>query len=104
MTHKAVDSINSGQEKTMSTSEEISEAGAVLQSIVKAVSKINNMNIQIATAAEEQAAVSDSISDNIHSISNLSQGAVARVDKNLQAAQQLQTMSEDLSQHISVFK
>ena len=104
VTHKAVDSINSGQEKTMSTSEEISEAGAVLQSIVKAVSKINNMNIQIATAAEEQAAVSDSISDNIHSISNLSQGAVARVDKNLQAAQQLQTMSEDLSQHISVFK
>ena len=104
VTSKAVDSINSGQEKTLSTSGEISEAGQVLQSIVSAVSKINNMNIQIATAAEEQAAVSDSISENIHSISELSQGAVNRVDSNLRAAKQLQAMSEDLGQHISVFK
>jgi len=104
VTNKAVDSINSGQQKTSTTTEEIRAAGEVLESIVASVSKINNMNIQIATAAEQQAAVADSITENIHSISNLSQGAVSRVDNNLKAAEQLQGMSKDLIGDISAFR
>ncbi len=104
VTAKAVGTINEGQQRTHATSDEISEAGKVLESIVEDVAKISNMNLQIATAAEEQASVADSISENISSLSNLSQDAVSKVESNLQASEQLQSMSNDMNQDINVFK
>ena len=104
VTGKAVDTINVGQQRTNETSDEITEAGKVLERIVEDVAKISNMNLQIATAAEQQASVADSISENINSLSNLSQDAVSKVESNLKASQQLQSMSNDMNQNIGSFK
>lgn len=104
VTGKAVSSINTGQEQTDQTSEEIIEAGSALDTIVGAVSQISNMNIQIATAAEEQAAVADSISENISKISESSNQSVERVSDNQAFAQQFQEMSEELDQQINVYR
>lgn len=104
VTGKAVSSINSGQERTIETAEKINEAGTALHSIVDSVSKISNMNMQIAAAAEQQAAVADSVSDNIASISRLSDNAVVEVDSNLNAAKKLQSMSKEINQSIVIYK
>ena len=104
VTAKAVGTINDGQQHTHKISEQISAAGEVLQSIVEDVAKISNMNLQIATAAEEQASVADSISENISSLSNLSEDAVSKVKSNLKASEQLQPMSNDMNQNINQFK
>jgi methyl-accepting chemotaxis protein len=49
------------QERSQETVQEASHIAASLDSMVMAVSTINDMNIQIATAAEEQHAVSEEI-------------------------------------------
>ena len=104
VTGKAVSSINTGQEQTDKTSEEIIEAGGALDTIVGAVSSISSMNIQIATAAEQQAAVADSISENISNISDSSTQSVEKVTSNQAFAQQFQSMSEDLDKQINVYR
>ena len=104
VTGKAVDTINVGQQRTNETSDEITEAGKVLERIVEDVARISNMNLQIATAAEQQASVADSISENIASLSKLSEDAVSKVESNLKASQQLQSMSNDMNQNIGSFK
>ncbi len=104
VTGKAVSSINTGQEQTDKTSEEIIEAGGALDTIVGAVSSISSMNIQIATAAEQQAAVADSISENISNISDSSTQSVEKVTSNQAFAQQFQSMSEELDKQINVYR
>ncbi len=104
VTGKAVSSINTGQQQTDQTSEEIVQAGSALDTIVGAVSQISNMNIQIATAAEEQAAVADSISVNISNISDSSNQSVERVSSNQAFARQFQAMSEELDSQINVYR
>ncbi len=73
---KAVDVIYQGQESAVHGVEEANNAGEVFNSMTKAVNTITSMTTQIATAAEEQSAVSEEINRNIISISNLSESTV----------------------------
>jgi len=104
VTSHAVNNITAGQENTSRTAEEIDKAGQALQDIVNAVSKISDMNAQIATAAEEQSVVAESISKNIVSISDLSQDTVDKIESNQAAATNLQDISGALNDNISIYR
>ncbi|MDQ1363793.1 MAG: methyl-accepting chemotaxis protein, partial [Pseudomonadota bacterium] len=69
---------------------QVTQAGASLDSITRAVATINDMNAQIASAAEEQSAVADEINRNIVNISQ-------STEQSGQGAHQTAIASEDLA-------
>ena len=87
----AVDAISQGQSKAHDSVDNASNAGNALNEITNSVATITSMNIQIATASEEQSAVAEEINQNVVSISHVA-------DENAQASNQLSTSSDDLAQ------
>ncbi|MBO1520065.1 methyl-accepting chemotaxis protein [Oceanisphaera pacifica] len=79
----AENKMKQSQELAAQTSVDASEANEVLARIREAITRINDMNLQIATAAEEQSATSEEINQNTTNIRDISQhvasGAVAQV-------------------------
>ncbi|TNI77436.1 methyl-accepting chemotaxis protein [Aeromonas sobria] len=68
---QAVDVMQASEERSQETVQEASHIASSLDSMVMAVSTINDMNIQIATAAEEQHAVSEEINKNLVAIQQI---------------------------------
>ncbi|OXY81905.1 methyl-accepting chemotaxis protein [Oceanimonas doudoroffii] len=68
-----------------STTTDAAEANEVLSRIREAIAQINDMNLQIATAAEEQSATSEEINQNTTNIRDISQdvanGALEQLNK-----------------------
>ncbi|OXS16039.1 chemotaxis protein [Zobellella denitrificans] len=79
----AENKMKQSQELAAQTSVDAAEANEVLARIRQAISHINDMNLQIATAAEEQSATSEEINQNTTNIRDISQdvasGAIAQV-------------------------
>lgn len=67
----AVDTMDNGRASTQDTVKQISAAGDALSSITEAVNQIRDMNNQIASAAEEQTAVTAGVKDNVDTINDL---------------------------------
>ncbi len=83
-----------GRNRTRSTVEQAAKAGVSLETITQAVSTIVEMNMQIASAAQEQTAVAEEINRNIVNISEVS-------DQTAHATQQLSQSSAELS-HLAI--
>lgn len=89
--HEAVEAMKSGREQTVASVQQASLAGSALESITHSVTSINDMNTQIASAAEEQSAVADEI--------NRSTSAIMQVvEENVGNAQQVENNSQELMQ------
>lgn len=86
---EAVEAMNHSTEKTESSVQRATSAGQALEDIAKIVSKISDMNTQIATAAEEQSAVAEEINNNITAINELSQGTADEAYHNGEISQKL---------------
>ncbi|MBL1260333.1 MAG: methyl-accepting chemotaxis protein [Thiotrichaceae bacterium] len=89
-TQDAVSAMESGKEKANASVEQAKKAANSLTEITHMVSKINDMNTQIASAAEEQTAVAEEINQNILSVNTITQ-------QNSQGAQQTENASRNLS-------
>jgi methyl-accepting chemotaxis protein len=85
----AVEAMEQGTEKTESSVQRAAAAGQALDDIAKAISKINDMNTQIATAAEEQSAVAEEINSNVAAINELGQGTADEAYRNGEISQKL---------------
>ena len=86
---KAADSMTRGQARTREAVGRAAEAGEALTAIAESVARITDMNVQVASAVEEQAAVAEEINRNI---SNISQSTEART----RLAKSTTRQSEDL--------
>ena len=95
--HAAVDAIAQGEEKARASVDNASSAGDALNQITQSVDNITSMNIQIATASEQQSVVVGDINQNVVSISQVA-------DKNEQASNQLTSSSEGLADLASELK
>lgn len=80
------------------------EAGKALQSIACVVDNIKNMNLQIATAAEEQSATADEINRNIVNISTFAHDTAAGAEQSSQAADELTHLATQLDEIVQRFK
>ena len=78
-TVQAVAAVEGGRSKAESSVERARKAGHMLAEISEAVERINEMNTQIATAAEEQSRVVGTINENVVRISDIA-------DRNAQGA------------------
>lgn len=86
-----------GVEQTLRTTES-------LQSIVQAISVINNMGAQIASAAEEQSAVSEEISRSITAINDLTTETTDGAQQTTQASQEVARLATELQGLVGRFR
>ncbi|WP_255374879.1 methyl-accepting chemotaxis protein [Oleiphilus sp. HI0079] len=100
----AVDAMANSRDKAQETVSQASEAGAALDNITGAVTRIKDMNRQIATAAEEQSAVAEEINRNIVNIDNISSNTVISIQKTNEIGQDLTEMSSELEVLVGKFK
>ncbi len=70
----------------------------------KTINNVNGMNIQIASAAEEQAAVVQEINRNSHSVNELSGKNVDASSQVSSASEQIEAISKQVLVEISYFK
>ena len=100
----AVAAMDSSQEKAQTTVEHATSAGSSLESITSKVKSITQMNFQIATAAEEQSAVSEDINRNIVEISQIAEQSVAGSQQTASASNGLSEIAKELENLVTQFK
>lgn len=100
----AVNVIERNVERTNKTSEQANKAGVALDTIASAVANISNMNIQIASAVEEQAAVAEDTSHNVTNIHNISEETNKGSEENARVSKAMQDVANELKGLISEFK
>ncbi len=89
--HDAVEVMNVSQSRAGETVNHANQAGDALNSIAGSVERINDMNLQIASAAEEQSSVAEEINQNVVRIADIAQDTSTSM-------QQIASSSEDLAQ------
>ncbi|MEW6990566.1 bacteriohemerythrin [Colwelliaceae bacterium 6441] len=84
------------QEYANSSVEQVKQAGESLSSIATSVNGINDMSLQIATAAEEQSCVAEEIAQSIVTISDVADSAASGAKTLALAGSQLSAMSKEM--------
>ena len=101
---QAVEVMQASEDRSQETVQEASHIASSLDSMVMAVSTINDMNIQIATAAEEQHAVSEEINKNLVAIQQIvSELTSAAVESN-STTRDLASTGDKLRKLVSQFR
>ena len=103
-TSSAVAVMEQGREKTDQSVEHIVQAGERLATITSAVESINDMNLQIATAADEQSKVAEEMSHSITGISHVSEDTAQGAQHTADASHQLAELSMQLQNLVGRFK
>jgi len=103
-TKAAVIAMDSSRNQAQAGVEKISIAGDALSTIVSGIEHINDMNAQIASAAEEQSAVSEEINQNVVKISEIATTSAANSVQTQNASEELSRLSVDLQDLVSQFK
>jgi len=100
----AVDTMEKSRGGAQTTVTFARETEAVLSAIKTSVSEVNDLNLQIATAAEEQSQVAEEINKNVIRINEMTDLTVSTMAQVERCSDELKTGSADLQQKISFFK
>ena len=101
---RAVEVMEQSREQSQSAVEYAARSGDALRTISDAVQKISQMSAQIASAAEEQRAVSEEINRNIVHINDLAEQTASGAEETATASQDLSRMASDLQGLVMQFK
>ncbi len=100
----AVASMHSGQAATGTGVASSQRTGESLTAITGQVERISDMNHQVATATEEQTAVTEEINRNVQGISDLARATAGEVRSGRQECQVLRGLADDLARQMGGFK
>jgi len=103
-TQNAVSVMIESQELARHSVDEAARAGASLEVITTAVGSISDMNIQIASAAEEQSSVAEEMNNNITSVSSIGEQNAAAANQTTASSEELSRMASHLQELILRFK
>jgi methyl-accepting chemotaxis protein len=92
------------RQRSVSCVDQASRAGSALEQITAAVEKISSMNTQIASAAEEQSAVTDEINHHISTISGITDTNSTRANSCTEISSRLAALADELVHKVGVFK
>lgn len=84
--------------------QQAASAGNVLEAVLESVARIADMNTQIASAAEEQSAVTEEIDRNIINIRDVANQTVISVQQTTQTSTELASTAGDLKQLVERFR
>jgi len=100
----AAEVMHRGRAQVDSSVLQAQQAGSSLTSITSAVASISDMNTQIASAAEQQSAVSDEISQNVVNINQVADRVTESASQTAQASSQLAHLAVGLQSLVGQFK
>lgn len=100
----AVASMHSGQAATGTGVAASQRTGTSLTAITDQVERISDMNHQVATATEEQTAVTEEINRNVQGISDLARATAGEVRSGREECQALRGLADDLARQMGGFK
>ncbi|SDQ64435.1 MULTISPECIES: methyl-accepting chemotaxis protein [unclassified Pseudomonas] len=103
-TSEAVTAMLSSSELVHTTLDVAQRAGEALEAITRSISQINERNLMIASATEEQALVAREVDRNLVGIRNLSEQVLLGAQHTDSAGQDLAQMAGSLSQTVARFK
>ncbi|WP_395501760.1 methyl-accepting chemotaxis protein [Ectopseudomonas mendocina] len=103
-TDRAVSAMQSSNGRARSTLEVAQAAGVALEQIAQAISSINERNLVIASASEEQAQVAREVDRNLVNIRDLSMQTSAGANQTSAASQELSRLAVDLNNLVARFK
>ena len=103
-TQSAVAVMQSSKEKGASTVQEVNKTDKSLEDIVLAVSTINDMNTQIASAAGEQTLAIDEISRSITNIADVADQTASGAQNTESSCVRLAELAQQINQQLGQFK
>jgi methyl-accepting chemotaxis protein len=103
-TLEAVKVMKTSTHEAQNSVAETAKAGESLSKITDAVSIINDMSSHIASAADEQSAVSREMHENVLSISQAADQTAQGASENLAASQEMATLAENLQRLVGRFQ
>ncbi|TRX73395.1 methyl-accepting chemotaxis protein [Pseudomonas mangiferae] len=103
-TEHAVQAMRSSSDEAAATLSLADEAGRSLEDVVRAISEINERNLQIATASEEQAHVARDVDRNLVSIRDLSLQTASGANQSASACGELARLAQGLNGLVARFR
>lgn len=100
----AVGAMEAGSKQVEGSVVQAQKAGQSLDTIAEIVGTISNMNIQIASATEEQSAVSEEMSRNVVNISEAAEQNAGHSQEGLGMVNDLERLTHDLQALVAQFK
>lgn len=101
---EAVKVMVEGRTRAQASVKQAAEAGESLESITQAVANITDLNIQIASAAEEQSVVAEEINRNVLTISQAGQQTSLASQQTMVASEELARLAAQLQNVVSQFR
>jgi aerotaxis receptor len=99
----AVEVMQAGQQRATASVELSRRVGQSFQEISTAIDQITGMNAQVATASEEQTAVSEEINRNLVAITNVADETLRSADETARASQGLHRLVDNLQSMLQQF-
>lgn len=103
-TQRAVDAMDISREQTSLSVEQAQKAGESLQTIRNSVSQINDMNDEIAQAAQDQTNILQEVNSNFSHITSMAEKALSASHDMSQLSADLSIQARELDKIISSFK
>ncbi|MBK1691171.1 methyl-accepting chemotaxis protein [Ectothiorhodospira mobilis] len=101
---RAVTVMEESKESAQSSRDSAAEADQALDAINSAVATINDVNSQVASAAEEQSAVAEEMNRNVTSISDAAEQNAQGARQTTEASEQLSRLARELQDLVGRFK
>jgi methyl-accepting chemotaxis protein len=103
-TAQAVTAMEASEKSAQATTKKAAIAGASLTKISTAVTIINDMNMQISRASEEQRSVSETINQNVVAINQLSEKSYSASKKATNSTAEMSNLAQNLKSIVKKFK
>ena len=103
-TRDVVATMHASHGKAQENAGQIRQAVEALDRISEAVTVISDMNLQIASAAEEQSAVAEEVNRNVSAIRGVTETLTSQADQSAQVSSQLNSLSSQQMQLMDQFK
>jgi len=100
----AVEDVRKSKETAEAGSEDAHKTNRVLEDIVAAINHVSDLNTQVATATEEQAAVVNEINIHVNTINDSTQNSAETASNIALSSEQLTTMASRLESLVKRFK
>jgi len=101
---KSVQAMDVGRKQASESVEQAAQAGESLEAIAQTVTSINDMNAQIAAAAEEQTAVAEEVDRNVMNIARIGQQSLENAQQTRDSSEQLNNNAHQLQGLLGQFK
>lgn len=102
--NQAVDLMEKSVVEAAEGVELVTNAGTELESIVNQVNNINEMNFQIASAADQQSSVATEMDQNLANVRELVEASVMVMTELTETSEEMQQNAEELEAKMKVFK